>query len=552
LTVVRDGDALGGDIAASSWPTLTTRNALASASDDASQPQNRHLRPIDERKGAKFAALDHNVAHVLGPERGAAVLYGFLASTWFEYADPEKLRERNLDRKKKITPGDWVEVRYRQFMDIAGTRAKASITRWLDVLTEDLHPCPWSRCAEEHPLVVVKRQGRTKPNRYRKWQCGEDVPVVRRRVQSQKLREVAQRRVQSGQRLNGIFESAPANLVETVISDAQLPLLAPSNLEALPVGFKELEPIAGEALSVGFTNEPPEALPVDFTTAATEALPEGFIKPSDKASHEAYSVGLQKPSHKASLRGNSVVIVSEYTTAIDSGAAAIEQADEIDAVACEVVDAILELAARVESDYPDERASDVARRLAGSALGAIKGGPAFARAALIRAIGDRRLARARNPVGLLLRGVVGDENGHDRFLLAGAANGPTARVDSALAPETPTALPPGLHEALLDRIRRDDLSPTWLRESEIPAAAVTIARAAVKAETKSPTSSTPLVDKLAAIDPDRYVGRLDAILANLELPVAVRGDRGLDHPMVLGMCRSRLEIELSTEDGRRR
>jgi hypothetical protein len=514
-------------------------NALASVPDDA-LAQNRHLRPIDERKGAKFAALDHNVARVLGPERGAAVLYGFLASTWFEYADPEKLRERNLDRKKKITPGDWVEVRYRQFMEIAGTRAKASITRWLDVLTEDHHPCPWSRCADEHPLVVVKRQGRTKPNRYRKWQCGEDVPVVRRHVQSQKLREVAQRRVQSGQRLNGIFESAPAAVAETVISDAQLPLLTTSNLEALPVGFKELEPIALEALPVGFKNDP------------TEALSEGFIKPSHEASHEAYSVGLQKPSHKASLRGNSLVIVSENTAAIHSGAAAVEEADEVDAVACEVVDAILELAARVESDYPDDRAWDVARRLAGSALGAITGGPAFARAALIRAIGDRRLARARNPVGLLLRGVVGDENGHDRFLLTGAANGPTPRVDSAPAPETPTGLPPGLHEALLDRIRRDDLSPTWLRESEIPAAALAIARAAVKAELKSPTSSTKLVDELAALDPDGYVARLDAILANLELPVALRGDRGLDHPMILGMCRSRLEIELSTDDARRR
>ena len=261
---------------------------------------------------------------------------------------------------------------------------------------------------------------------------------------------------------------------------------------------------------------------------------------------------MQKPSHKASIRGNSLVIVSENTAAIHCRAAAVEETDEVDAVACEVVDAILELAARVESDYPDERAWDVARRLASSALGAITGGPAFARAALIRAIGDRRLARARNPVGLLLRGVVGDENGHDRFLITGAANGPTPRVDSPPASETPTGLPPGLHEALLDRIRRDDLSPTWVRESEIPAAAVAVARAAVKAEVKSRTSSTPLVDKLAAVDPDGYVARLDAILANLELPVALRGDRGLDHPMILGICRSRLEIELSTDDARRR
>ena len=32
----------------------------------------RHLHPIDnDRKGAKFAALDHDVARVLGPQRGA-------------------------------------------------------------------------------------------------------------------------------------------------------------------------------------------------------------------------------------------------------------------------------------------------------------------------------------------------------------------------------------------------------------------------------------------------------------------------------------------------
>jgi hypothetical protein len=56
---------------------------------------SRHLRPVEaERKGAKFAALDHDVARVLGPQRGAAVLYGFLASTWFEFADPQKLAER--------------------------------------------------------------------------------------------------------------------------------------------------------------------------------------------------------------------------------------------------------------------------------------------------------------------------------------------------------------------------------------------------------------------------------------------------------------------------
>ena len=122
------------------------------------------------------------------------MLYGFLASTWFEYADPAKLAER----RKKFTPGDWVEVSYAQFMEIGGTRARASIIRWLRVLAEECHPCPWSRCADEHPLIVVHRQGQSKSNRYRKWRCGEDTLVIRRRVKSEKLREVARCRVAAG------------------------------------------------------------------------------------------------------------------------------------------------------------------------------------------------------------------------------------------------------------------------------------------------------------------------------------------------------------------
>jgi hypothetical protein len=148
-------------------------------------------------------------------------------------------------------------------------------------------------------------------------------------------------------------------------------------------------------------------------------------------------------------------------------------------------------------------------------------------------ISDPRFA-TNHPIAVLL---VGRTNKH--------------RITTNATEPTPTGLPPGLHEALLDRIRRDDLSSTWLRESEISAAAMAIARTAVKAEVKSPTSSTPLLDKLAAVDPDGYVARLEAILANLELPVALRGDRGLDHPMILGMCRSRLEMELSAADARR-
>ena len=114
-------------------------------------------------------------------------------------------------------------------MEIGGTRARASVIRWLRILAEDCHPCPWSRCADEHPLVVVHRPGQSKPNRYRKWRCGDDTLVLRRRVRSEKLREVARRRVAAGQQLNGIDgPTRPDMDLEPIAPDAQLALLEDS------------------------------------------------------------------------------------------------------------------------------------------------------------------------------------------------------------------------------------------------------------------------------------------------------------------------------------
>ncbi len=506
------------------------RSMLASVEpvDDA---RSRHLRPVEqERKGAKFAALDHDVARVLGPQRGAAVLYGFLASTWYEFADPLKL----ADRKKKIVPGDWVEVNYRQFMEIGGTNAKASIIRWLRILSEDTHSCPWGRCGNEHPLVVVQRQGQSRPNRYRKWRCGEDTLVVRRRVHSQKLSEAAKRRVASGQRLNGIIEPSPvATVIDTVVPDTQLALL---------MSHKEVAN--------------PEVLQQDFSPVS----PQDDLKSSHKTSEslatelqEVSRVNARKSCHETSLREKSLntdsVGLISRTAAEKDRAVAIEEADEVDAVACEVVDAVLTLAKGVEPAYLDERAWAIARRLASAVLGTAGGDAAAARAALLNAIVDRRLSRATNPIGLLIRGVVGDGSGADRYLLPNRRGNTRSDRDFASvapdqAPNEAPSLPPGLQNALFEALREGRaLTDSWLRERGISQRAVAIARAAIAAENNRSTS-TPLAEKLALEDPTSYATRLEGILAELELPAFIRHERRLAHPMLRGMCVARLEAEL--------
>jgi hypothetical protein len=508
------------------------RSALASV-EPVDEERSRHLRPVEqERKGAKFAALDHDVARVLGPQRGAAVLYGFLASTWYEFADPLKL----ADRKKKIVPGDWVEVNYRQFMEIGGTNAKASIIRWLRILSEDTHSCPWGRCGNEHPLVVVQRQGQSRPNRYRKWRCGEDALVLRHRVHSQKLSEAAKRRVASGQRLNGILEPAPAAIaIDIAAPDAQL------------------------ALSMSHSDvADPEVLQQDFSAVSPQDDLKSPLKTSESLAtelQEVSRVNARKSCHETSLREKSLntdsVGLISRTAAEKDRAVAIEEADEVDAVACEVVEAVLSLAHSVEPAYPDERAWAIARRLATAVLETTEGDAAAARAALLNAIADRRLTRAKNPIGLLIRGIVGDGSGADCYLLTNRLGSPWIERDFAVVTSdqalNATSLPPGLRQALLDAIREGrTLTDSWLRERGISPRAVAVARAEIAAEGDG-LSSTPLAEKLAAEDPTSYETRLEEILGDLELPEFLRHERRLAHPMLRGMCVTRLEAQLKTQ-----
>jgi len=407
-------------------------------------------------------------------------------------------------------------------------------------------------------LIVVQRQGRSRPNRYRKWRCSEDVLVIRPRVQSAKLKELAKQRVKAGQRLNGIVES-PSGAIDTepTTPDSQLPLLNSPQPAALP---ETTEHVADHGMK-----------PYDKATRATdarpsqEALSQGNLTTVGQASgsltislQEALAPNSQQPCDKASLREktlntDSVGLISR-TTAEKDHATAIEETDEVDAVACEIVDAVLFLAQRVEPSYRDERAWSVARRLAATVLEVVGGKPAAARAALLRAIGDRRLARASNPVGLLIRGIVGDDKGTDRYLLAissrttlGESGAFVPGAVSATTHETSTDLSPGLHNGLLDALRAGrTLSDAWLRERGISARALAVARVEIEAEMND-SATTPLADKLAKDDAADYRARLDRILSELELPAILRDKRALDHPMLLGMCRARLEAELRRE-----
>jgi hypothetical protein len=391
-----------------------------------------HLRAVDRpcHGGPRFAALDSDVARALGPRRGAAILYGVLASTWYEFADPE--------RKKTLGPGGWVEVDYATFMETAGTRAKSSIVRWLRVLAEEDHPCPWGRCTAKHPLIVIRRQGLTRPNCYRKWRCDEDELAIRQRIHSQKFSEATQRH--------------------------------PSPSVALPL------------------EAPPEVSQRDFRKSHNKtsgSLTARLQEVSQSDFRESYS----ETSYHTNKNKNTQKAAKERAAAV------IEHVSEVDAVACEAVEAIVGLARRAEPTYPEERAWAVARTLAAASLEIAQGDAPAARAILLRAITDRRLTRAHNPVGLLIRGLSGDAKGRDRFLI--------------------------------------DLR------------ALTDARPASR--TDQAASHAPLADRLATDDPATYRAHLERILQHIDLPAVLNTRRSLEHPMLLAICRARLERELQQQ-----
>ena len=523
-----------------------------------------HLRSVDTPvRRAKFAALDHEVARVLGPHRPAANIYAYLASAWYEFASPEALRGIEAKTKRSKTPGDWVDVTYAELMKFSGTNSRASIIRWIRILAEERHECPWGRCSpdDQHPLIVSQRVGRSRPNRYRRWKCGEDTLVVRRRIRSAELKARAQERVRAGQLLNG--HPASSNSSSPLIvksSDETSFALIPLPIEAAPFAevksFNETSLYADSPSRNTVSNEVKSYSETSQTERVISLLngEAHDVKSHNKTSaslmvapSEVPRRDLQKSYDETSLRVNSPKSLNK--TAKDAtDAAAQGKSDENDAVACEVVDEILALAQRTEPSYRDDQAWSVARRLAPIAIAQATGSSAGARALLLAAIGDRRIARASNPVGLLIRGVMGDENGDDRFLLNSApAQKHAANVSMAPAANARKAeIPPGMMTALLDALRNNrKISPEWLRERDIPASVLDSARKIIEKERLDSESATPLCDRLESNDPISFQEKLETAARLMKPPVTT--DVLRSHPMIARMCRANCEILLRNE-----
>jgi len=367
---------------------------------DAASEEQR-LRAVDApRRGARFAAVDHDVARVLGPQRGPLLIYGHLSTAWYEFATPEKLAEIRKKTNRTIVPGDWVEVSYTDLMAIAGTRSKDSVIRWLRAIAEDTYPCPWGRCGGEHPLIVVDRQGCNRNNRYRRWRCGEDELVPRRRVRSEKLRARARERVARA--------AAP--------SEPEVERTSGSPMIGLPLDGETDFRESGDRTSESPVVEQPEVRP-----------------PPDRKSDDRTFLHENREN-------DGYPVVESIETASANGAAAAPDVEDVpsdvDAVAVDVIEALLSLGQRVQPDYTEDRAWIVARRLATVALDVAGGRPASARSLLLHAIADPRLARAKNPVGWLIRGVTGDQSGTDRFLLTSGSD-PGAEVAVAVTASVP-------------------------------------------------------------------------------------------------------------------
>ena len=229
----------------------------------------------------------------------------------------------------------------------------------------------------------------------------------------------------------------------------------------------------------------------------------------------------------------------------------MEEVTDEDAVACEVVDAVLGLAQRVEPEYPAENAWAVSRKLATSALQLHGNDCELARAALLIAIRDRRLSRAVNPIGLLIRGVGGDKNGRDRYLLKSPAAAPRAQATAIEQTryETSTRLPPGQHDALLEAIRcGTKITKDWMKERNVSYWAYERAREEVAAEIEATESETHLANEFEVADPVGFELRMEKILHELPIVKSLGIEPSLDSPMLRSYCLAQLERELKAEN----
>ena len=344
------------------------------------------------------------------------MLYAILASRWFEFASPGRRHQR--------MPGDWVEVTYAEFSALLGTDSRGTIARWLRILCDNAHACPWGRCPEPHPLVVAKRaSGARKSSRYRKWRCGEDIAALRRKVSSPALKAAARRRIHGDDK-----PQMPALDLEPL---AQSTLTPKSHHETLKYDRRAESKSHSKTLTVvpksqnETSSRRSKVSPSDFAKSHNRTL-----TPDPKSHHETAEYGTKK---------------------ILANSAALE-IDETDAVACELTGPIYQLGRRVEPSYGIETAKLAAKRIAISLL-SLDPDAGRARAIVTRALADRRLEHADNPVGMLIRGLVGTPNGDDRFLLPVGSSAVFAKSALRQAAKVNPAHPQESDD-LEDRVRR--------------------------------------------------------------------------------------------------
>jgi len=445
------------------------------------RPAQRHLQPAPSRPPQTWTSLSNEVNQVLRGHKGPAMLYGVLATAWYEFASPEKARERA--RKGYGEPGDWIALTYDILSERCLGAGYEAIARWVRELADRAWPCPWG-CGKEHPLIVRRRGGRGVPNRYRRWRCGND--DADRAVP---LPKPIRRPRRSGE-------------------DPQQPL--PVNTSRT----SEIE-ILDSAASIDFDKRNAR-----ISTTETDAL------------RKSKSLDFDKRNDQYGSQDINSTATAPFTAAAD------EAIDDVEAVAGEIAYRLLEFGRIVEEGYGQEQAWSLACRLAAEVL-KLRPDPGEARDVLRRAVNDARVAAARNPLGFLRRGIVGNDAGIDRYLL-------NTQMRPAEEVGARPSLAPGLREHILAMLRNGESpSAEWLHERHITADVVAELRTQIGPQRDADPPSFPLGDALSQKDPDAYQRRLHEVLA--KLPSVLGSTRSLDRPAILGMCRAQLEVELRHE-----
>jgi hypothetical protein len=303
----------------------------------------------------------------------------------------------------------------------------------------------------------------------------------------------------------------------------------------------EMEPPRFEALGqsppVPPSESPRENAPPPPSAATTE---NAAITPSENADQNAAipdprTRHQRLPKHGDAVVENAALAPSVYgtysttkqnTAAAAAPAAAIKNLDD-DKGRASLASAIRGLAVKTDPEPDDRDLAEVLERL----LNATRRlhGPA-AEDVLARAIDDPRVTRAKRPLAMLIRGIIGldGSEGRGTFLLRTL---PQENIGSNRFED----LPSDLQRRLITR-------PAGTQQP------------ADTATGPSPASQDkpdpyPIGDRLAREDPERYQRRLLETLERLELPRRLGVAPSLDNLILAAAARRQLESDLTLEIG---